>query len=692
MLAWAYGEEPVELWEMHLGLMSDKLRKGLEDPKEILIAWNSSFERGMMEYKLGIVTPVERWLDPQASARYLSLPGDLDTVSEILDLPSEMAKDKDGKRLIDIFSKLTVPRKKKGQERTEPYFRDWITDSEDWKKFGEYCRRDVIAEREIQRRLTLLGTFPLPPKEQKIWYFDQKVNDRGIPLDRQFVINMYELGTKAKKEAIEEQNKITGLDNSNSRNQMLKWVKAQGFIGNSLRKEAVEAELKYNESLTPLGKQVLVARKAASSTTYKKTAAILRLASSDDRLRNQFVYMGSSRCGRWAGSGFQFHNMARPLEEFEDEAVMTEARSLIHNNDYEGIIDRFSSLTALKDYTDSAKRFGAVLLTIKSCIRTAFVPSKGKRFNVCDLNAIETRVGAWVAECPSLLDVFHKNRDPYLDFAVKMTQIPYERLASDIKSKDPSIKAAAKRHRQVAKPGVLGCVYRLGGGQMGKTKDGDPIKQGLAGYAENMGVDMSFETAREVVRVFRESYKEIPQFWYNVEKAIAEVLGGIQTKRELGPNGCIKIDKINLKDRHPILRIQLPSGRFLHYVDARIESCVMPWKDPDGNEAYKNTLVYAGIDQKTKQWSLVKSHGGKTFENIVQGIARDVLAEYMLTIEEIYNMLICLHVHDEGGSETDNDPFSPGLREMEHVMSQPISWAQGLPLGADGFEGLHYRK
>lgn len=678
MLAWAFNDEPVQLWQPHAENMPGNLRKGLENPKQQLAAWNSTFERYIFQYVLNLGMPIERFVDPQASARYLSLPSSLDEVSIILGLPKELAKDADGKHLIDIFSQPTVPRKKKGQEAVVPYFRDHRSDPEDWAKFGEYCKRDVVAEREIQRRLTLLGAFPLPERERKIWVFDQKVNDRGMPVDVDFVKKALSLATRAKKEAIEKQNILTGLDNANSNTQMLAWARTQGYEQNSLRKEAVAAALKYSQELTPLCREAFEARKAASSTSYKKLAAILRQVSSDRRLRNQFIYMGSARCGRWSGNAVQLHNMARPEERFEDEETLNWARAMIYAEDYDSIVNWF----------------GSVLLTIKSCIRTAFVAKPGHRFNVCDLNAIETRVSAWVAGCAGLLKVFEEGKDPYLDFATKMTQIPYENLAADIKSKDPAVKAAAKRHRQVAKPGVLGCVYRLGGGQMGKTKKGDPVKQGLWGYAENMGVDLTQETSHQIVKVFRGSYEEIPDFWVAIEKAIADVLelGTTNVKRQLGPGGCIKFDKIPIKDRHPVLRIQLPSGRYLHYVDARIESCKMPWEDSEGKEVYKKTLVYASTDQVTKQWGIVTAHGGKTFENIVQGIARDVLAESLLRFENEKDLPVCGHVHDEGISETEDDCFAPGVEDMQAVMSQTISWAPGLPLKADGFSGPYYHK
>ncbi len=364
MLAYSYGDDPVDLWQTHAENMPGNLRKGLEDPRQPLAAWNSPFERYGLKYKLGIDTPIERWVDPQASARYLSLPGALDKVSNILGLPPDFAKQDRGKALIDLFSK---PHKKKKKEGGGTYFNDWNSHPKEWEEFKEYCKQDVVAEREIMRRLALLKTFPLPELEREIWIFDQKVNDRGMPVDLQFAKNMYELGVKSKKEAVDRQNLLTGLENANSPLQMLAWAQAQGYEPNTLNKTTVESQLKYHEdTMTPLCVEVLKARKAASSTTYKKLATILRQISPDSRLRNLFIYMGSARCGRWSSNALQFHNMARPAvlknaltgEEFnfEDEDVVNEARKMVRLNDYDGI----------------KAKYGSVLLVIKNLIRTSF--------------------------------------------------------------------------------------------------------------------------------------------------------------------------------------------------------------------------------------------------------------------------------------------------------------------------------
>ena len=346
------------------------------------------------------------------------------------------------------------------------------------------------------------------------------------------------------------------------------------------------------------------------------------------------------------------------------------------------------------------------------------------RLNVADLNAIETRVGAWLAECPSLLNVFQprpgkpNGNDPYLDFAAKMYALVYDILEAQYKYKGKdaaalAAKKAAKFMRQMAKPGVLGAIYRMGGGEWGDGKSSyidpvtgkrvhDRIRTGLWGYAYGMGIEMSQEQAHEIVRMFRQAYPEIcgtgakggiKGIWIRLEEAVADVLKGTDTVRRVGPGGCVVIDKLNVEGsiNCAILRMRLPSGRYLHYIDAQLKPQKMKWTDDNGNEVWRDNLVYAHQNQTTGRWEHTTSHGGKLFENLVQGIARDVLAVKLIMFEEA-DMPVVGHVHDEGLSLVPDDPFSPGVDKMVEIMSTPIDWAPGLLLGADGFEGTFYRK
>lgn len=726
------GSKVVQQWFPHLGPMPEDLRAALLDPTIMVSAFNSTFERYILQYVLGIIVGISRFIDPQASARYLSMPGDLDEVSDILGLPPELAKDKRGSELIKLFCEPQEAKKKRGEEQTY-YKADWNTHPEEWKAFCEYGAQDIIAEEEVSRREELLGALPLPPFERRVWEFDQIVNDRGMPVDVDFVQKAYRLACRSKQEALDRQNKITGLENANSTDQLKPWLKARGYPFNTLRKETVDSVLKDPEvKLTPEARQVLIARREASSTSYQKLAAIMRQVSPDGRLRGQFIYMGSPRAGRWSGNAVQLHNMSRPGVvgevkdkdgkvidkgyDFEDLDVVREAREMIRGEKYDEIKARYKS----------------VLLVVKNLIRTSFVAPMGERFNACDLNAIEIRDGAWIAQCADLMNVFlplpgkPNGRDPYLDFATKLFGIPNEKLEADYTSKDPARKGPAKRQRQISKPAVLAAQFRQSGGGWGRAKKGykdhgddcnandtyteqngkvkkigkkycfcetiyDKIKTGLWGYAEGMGIEMPQEQAVESVRIFRESYREIPECWYAIENAVADVMRGTDTVRYVGPNDCIKIDKVNITDRHPMMRMQLPSGRYLHYLDARLESCKMPWLK-DGEKVYRDSLVYAGLNQDTKQWDIwVQSHGGKLYENLVQAIARDVLAVKLLMFEE-NDLPVVGHVHDEGICLVPDDPFSPGVEDMVKIMSQPIDWAPGLLLGADGFEDSFYHK
>lgn len=352
------------LWRLWAGdPMPDDLEQGLNSDIP-LVAWNSTFERYIFKYCLGREIPIQRFLDPQASARYFSMTGDLEEDGRILGLPSNYAEDQRGKELIKMFSLPTIVKATKKREG-RIYFRDWDSNPMEWEEFCQYCMQDVVAEQEIMRRLNIVGTFPLPERERKIWIFDQKVNDRGIPVDIDFVKKAYALGVKAKAAAVEAQNKLTGLENSNSNPQMLAWARKQGYQANTLRKDRVTVALKYErEKMTPLCIQALEARAAASSTTYKKLAAILRQVSPDGRLRNMFIYMGSARCGRWSGNAVQLHNMARPDKRFENKKNIEKGRALIYAEDYEGIV---------KEFGKNEQDYGAVLLTIKNLIRTVFV-------------------------------------------------------------------------------------------------------------------------------------------------------------------------------------------------------------------------------------------------------------------------------------------------------------------------------
>lgn len=353
------------LWQPHEGPMHEELNAALDDPSVLIEAFNSAFERYCLQYQLGKKIHPSRFIDPQVGGRYLCLPPDLASMCDILDVPDYLKKDPRGEALIDLFSVPVVERKTKKNPNPRTYFNDWSTHPAEWFAFGQYCMRDVDSEEEVLRREIGLEAWPMSDFERELWVWDQVVNDRGMPVDLEFVEAALWIALEAKRIALEEQNAITKLDNSNSRDQLLPWVRERGYPYNTLNKAFVEAALNDPQyQMSEECRTVLTKRMTAGSTSYTKLEAIKRHTCSDNVVRNMFIYLGSSRCGRWSGNAVQPHNFPRPSipkrvngADFEDIETIKDARALIYKRDYQGLVNKY----------------GNVLEVIKSVLRTVFV-------------------------------------------------------------------------------------------------------------------------------------------------------------------------------------------------------------------------------------------------------------------------------------------------------------------------------
>ena len=654
LMAYAFDNGPVQLWQAHQGPMPVDAQRAILNPFIRKAAWNASFEHAILKHVLGISVPHEQSIDIMVCARYLSLPGKLEECGPRIGLPEVLQKLEEGKRLIKKFCEPWETDKKKKLFDMGLPFRDHRSDPEDWKLFCDYCRQDVIAEREIYRRM---WNFPLPSTEHLGWRLDQRINERGLPTSLNFVTNALSMAEKYREEKLLSRlTELTGLENTNSRNQVLDWVKTRGYSFGSLRKEFVTLALNAKDSkLTPEGREVLTLRQEAGRNSYRKFETIKNHISNDGRLRHQFLFLRAARNGRWAGQGVQVQNLVRPSKEVEKN--YKRAVELIETNNYPTVITEF----------------GSVINTVTSCVRSSFQAPPGYRAVVCDLSAIENRGLGWISGCDAILDVFRQGRDPYIDFGTKMYKIPYETIT--------------KAQRQISKPAVLGAGYGLSGGEETVNKYGDTVKTGLWGYAETMGVIMTREEAHLAVKVFRASYPEVVNFWHELDHAATLVLAeGGQAHI-----GRIHFDVQNLGEM-PVMRIQLPSGRHLHYLNARMETRTL--RGRGGDEYEKLAIVYDGIGHGAgmiqEGWGPVYTWGGKLTENIVQALSRDILLHGMFLAEQT-GFEIVGHFHDEIFALVP-ETSSLGLADLRARMSDVPTWADGLPLTADGYEGRYYRK
>lgn len=655
MLAYAFDDGQVSLWQRHLhGPLPSELQDALLDPSVKLIAFNAPFEQGMFKYGLRTELPFSRWADVLIWARHLSVTGDLAEVGEQFGLPAEESKLKEGKRLISLFCEPGVAAKETPLfGHMDAWFHDWDSDPEDWAKFGEYCKQDVVAERALFNRMQ---AFPLPEQEQRGWELDQVINARGLPCDMELVRGSSAVAEQIKADLRGQLKAITGVENPNSNPQILKWLETQGYDFSGLKKGFVNRALAGECDLTDAAIKAINIRRQHAKTSDSKLDRISEIVSDDGRLRNQFWYMGAARTGRWSGGGgVQVQNLPRPSKAVSKNLDL--AINLLKQRDYLGIELEFEPMDA-----------------ISSTIRSVFRASPGKKLIVADLNAVEFRVLGWITKDNAINSVFRNGLCPYKDFGVDLFNKLYEEITKD--------------ERQQAKPGVLGGGYQLSGGEEYTNEDGDKEYSGLMGYARQLGIELNHDLAHDSISAFRTKYADVPPFWYAIEEAALRAVrnpgteittgftkrNGEQVEIELG----VALQCFGTK----LLRMMLPSGRGLHYIRPKIE------KD---EKFKKDGVKYWGKDQKTKQWCDQKIYGGKWVENYDQAFARDLLLGGLVRAEK-KGLTPVGSTHDEIICEVDKDSRF-GLDDLIECMTKPFPWCPDLLLGAEGYETTGpYRK
>ena len=715
MLAWALDDEEPAVWLPHLGPMPDCLLELIHNPSITIIAWNAQFEHAILTHILKIDLPVARFRDPIVLAHNLSLPGKLEKVARILNMPNQ--KDPRGDELKDMFC-MPVS---KGGEMTlfgiaPPLFRNHISHPREFTEYIEYCKQDVRAERDLWYKLSKIG---FPEADWQGWLLDQKINMFGIPGRRDLAEKGLRLALRYIKEQRDLCKKLTGLENPNSDVQMKAWAHERGYTLNSLRANTVEAELKNPAStVTPECKTALKARGLARKSSYTKIENFLNLLSSDDRLRYQLRYMGAARTGRWASGGaedeasMQVQNLARGAKAVKKKLAL--ALKLLEAEDYDGIVKEFTNVPNPKDSA-------TVVEVVITLLRSLFQARPGKKFLVSDKNAIENRMLGWASGCQAILDVFRLGRDPYMAFGVYLYDIPYEEwYVVDENGNHKPKNAEFEEKRQNSKPPVLGGGYGLGGGEMYTNEYGDEVRGGLWGYALNVcGVDMPKDLAHKAVKILRDAWPEVVVFWSDLEEAFKQVFkrGGVIKVGEVtwdkqekewvehptkGKGCVITFRRIKMDDGRFTIRMELPSGRALHYLNVSLEEEKRVSKKT-GLPYTVQTLYYDGVEhsatqgadgktiKRNHQWGRVKTYGGKICENAIQAMSRDDLLNSMFLIDEMGFGIWGLF-HDEVATEVDDTWDGLTLNDLNWCMVQIPWWAPGLMLGAEGYESQVYKK
>ena len=295
---------------------------------------------------------------------------------------------------------------------------------------------------------------------------------------------------------------------------------------------------------------------------------------------------------------------------------------------------RFEDIELLYDSTPNV---------LSELIRTAFIPKPGCRFVVADFSAIEARVLAWLSGEQWRLDVFTSHGKIYEASASSMFHVPMEEITKG----SPLRQKGKLAELGLGFGGAAGALISMGALDMGLTEEELP----------------------PLVAAWRKANPHITQFWWDVDAA---AIKAVTEKQKT------KVGKIIFEYKSGILFITLPSGRRLSYVKPRMAV----------NRFGRDSLTYEGISEN-KKWSRIETYGPKLVENIVQGTARDLLAEAMLRVEK-KGYPIVMHCHDEIIAEVPEG--SGSVDEMCEIMAIQPKWAEGLPLRADGYSCSFYQK
>ena len=635
LIAYAYDDEEIKIIDLKNNeKIPEKLKEDILDENIIKTAFNANFERVCLSKYFNTYLSPKMFRCTQVHALYLGLPHGLENVAKSLRLKEQ--KLEEGKSLIRFFNKrenldlLTSNNEniKKGEVLKK------------YEEFKKYCINDVKVERSIRK---ILEKVKLPESEQKLWQLDQEINDRGVLVDSKLLNNAIYYDNYFKNILIEKLKTITNINNPKSNNQMKDYLNSLGLNVNSLSKESVESllnsdEVKKNPHYEKI-KEVLHLRKMLNKTSTKKYESMKRCMCDDERIRGLFQFYGANRTGRWAGRLVQVQNL--PQNKINN---LEKVREKIRND-------------IIKDFPSRKKEFNKNLnlnlynnenlsSLLSQLIRTTFIPKKNHRFIIADFSAIEARIIAYLSDEKWRIDVFNTHGKIYEASASKMFKVDIDEITKE------------SELRQKGKIAELALGYQGG------------VKALVSMGAYNMNLCES--ELIEIVKAFRSSNVNIVKLWNNAQKAFIEAVKN---------KSVVHIDKnISFIYEGNILFIKLPSGRRLSYIRPKIDY---------DNIFNKYIITYEGIDPTTKKSKRLTTYGGKLVENIVQAIARDVLAQAMMNLKN-HGFNIVMHVHDEIVLEVENGVSS--VEEVCEIMCKENKYLKGLKLKADGFESKYYKK
>jgi len=647
--AWRYAEDPTTdvicasvtvnqhdsfLWTPNHVNSTQRLNALAADPETIFVAHNAGFEkaiwRRIMVPVLGFPDIVNsRWHDTMAVCAMRRIPLDLEHAAKVLNLPQQ--KDSEGSKITLGLSKLS----KKG----------WYDRSaEKLLRTYQYCMQDSNTEVAL---LDEIGY--LPEGERDVWLMDQKINERGVRIDKEFVRRAQQVIAGTQAPLLREFAGLTGGLKPTQVDKVKGWVEREGYWLPDLKKEtlarvlgSVESTEKgedfYGHDLPDLPAmpdrvaRAMAIRALLGSASIKKLARMDACAGMDGRARGLVQYHAAGT-GRWGGRLLQPQNFPRGTGKHDPDAAV----AAILTGDHEWVQTLLGEPTAV----------------VQNSLRHALVANPGRALVAGDFSGIEMRVVLALAGQHDKTALLATGKDVYVDMADDI----YKKPKGTTTKKDIA-------ERTIGKNTVLGCGFQMG----------------WQTFKRRYCPDQTDEFAQGVVSAYRKEWApEVPKLWYALDEA------ALDTVRTGEPHEAYGVE-FSIDGRWLVARI--PSGRKLWYFNPQLRRKRMPWyteENPDVRE------VWTFQTQKMGQWITVDAYGGILTENVVQALARDLLVHAMFLCER-ENMPVVLTVHDEIVIE----PLMKDAKfsTLEQIMTETTKWAKGIqvPIAVEGWVAERYRK
>jgi DNA polymerase len=595
-------------------------------------AHNAAFERTIWQHVLAArykwpLPKIEQWNCTMARAYAMALPGALDSAAAALGISE--AKDPVGYRTM-----LRMSRPRRWDENNEAV---WWDDPVRIKELIAYCVQDVVVERELHARL-----MELRPIERDVWILDQRINDRGIYVDKALCAAARPIIEVTLTKLNHEIRTVSkGLVPScEAVAKIVEFCRMRGVDTESIARDDV-IDLLSRKDLPEDVRHVLTLRAEAGKAAVKKIDALVMGCSEDGRARGLLAYHGAST-GRWAARRFQPQNIKRPKDKAQDELiplVMTGSARVVE-------------MIA-----------GPPLEVVGDILRGLIIAAPGSSLYAADFSNIEGRALAWLANEKWKINAFHsfdkgKGYDLYVLAYARAFGIHPDNVTD--------------QQRQIGK--VMELALGFGGG-VGAFQT----------MARGYGVDVPDERANDLKLAWREAHPSVKQFWYDTEDA---AVGAVRQPGRATNNG-----RLSFKAAGSFLFMRLPSGRMLTYPYPKLREVMTPWGSKKMSLTYKTVVNSANNRRVIKDpgnssnWARISTYGGSLVENAVQAIARDVMAEAMLRVEAA-GYPVVLTVHDEIVSEA----ADRSVKEFKSLIEQGPIWAGGFPITAKAWTGARYRK